>query len=90
MRQNRDAKRRGFSQILPQLYHLAGQAGCPSTCNHRNQHQFFVVEEEQQHDFHCVKVALIEATAIAQSDPEDVSDVAIHGILHQTPSHSVW
>ena len=50
----------------------------------------FLWEEEQQQDFNSIKVALSEATALAQPDTEgefvldtDASGVAISGIFHQ-------
>ena len=68
---------------------MACKLVCPFTCDD-GRRLFIFMGEEQQRAFNSIKVALMEATALAQPDTEgefvldtDASGVAISGILHQ-------
>ena len=95
--QNRNAKLLGVCQLLPGFHPLARESCSPWHAN-RKRHAItginaaFLWGVEQQKVFNNVKIALIEATALAQPDSEaefvlntDASGVAMSGILHRRP-----
>ena len=78
----------GFANYYPE-FSLAGQACGPLACYYRPGRDFCLGDEQQQ-VFNAIKLALIEATALAQPDSEgefvldtDASAVAVSGISHQ-------
>ena len=77
------------SQLLSRIQSFACQACGPLACYYRPSAQLSPGGEQQQ-AFNAIKLALIEATALAQPGSEsefvldtDASDFAISGILHQ-------